>query len=51
LLRGMARLVMHDVDHLHCMLYRQRIREGMQPIPVSEYRGTGSGLSYGQAGN
>jgi peptide deformylase len=46
--RGMARLVMHEVDHLHGLLYRQRMREGMQPIPVSEYRGTGSGWQYGK---
>lgn len=46
--RGMARLVMHEVDHLHGMLYRQRMREGIHPIPVSEYRGTGSSWSYGK---
>ncbi|MEW2463105.1 peptide deformylase [Microbacterium sp. NPDC047426] len=45
--RGMARLVMHEVDHLHGLLYRTRMREGVQPIPVSEYRGTGSGWNYG----
>lgn len=48
--RGMARLVAHEVDHLHGMLYRQRMREGVNPIPVSEYRGTGSTWSYGQEG-
>jgi peptide deformylase len=48
--RGMARLVAHEVDHLHGALYRQRMREGVNPIPVSEYRGTGSGWSYGQGG-
>ncbi|CUW31746.1 peptide deformylase [Streptomyces reticuli] len=46
--RGMARLVAHEVDHLHGILYRQRMREGVNPIPVSEYRGTGSNWSYGQ---
>jgi peptide deformylase len=46
--RGMARLVMHEVDHLHGLLYRARMREGVQPIPVSEYRGTGSGWQYGK---
>lgn len=47
---GMARLVAHEVDHLHGVLYRSRMREGVSPIPVSEYRGTGSGWSYGAAG-
>jgi peptide deformylase len=46
--QGMARLVAHEVDHLHGLLYRARMREGVNPIPVSEYRGTGSGWSYGQ---
>jgi peptide deformylase len=44
--RGMARLVAHEVDHLHGKLYRSRMREGVSPIPVSEYRGTGSGWNY-----
>lgn len=46
--QGMARLVAHEVDHLHGMLYRQRMREGVNPIPVSEYRGTGSSWTYGK---
>ncbi|MGW2582598.1 peptide deformylase [Streptomyces virginiae] len=45
--RGMARLVAHEVDHLHGLLYRSRMRDGVQPIPVSEYRGTGSSWQYG----
>lgn len=45
--RGLARLVAHEVDHLHGRLYRSRMREGIQPIPVSEYRGTGSSWQYG----
>ncbi|MGD6742964.1 peptide deformylase [Streptomyces sp. BH106] len=44
--RGMARLVAHEVDHLHGVLYRSRMREGVTPIPVAEYRGTGSGWNY-----
>ncbi|MFJ7069328.1 peptide deformylase [Streptomyces sp. NPDC101115] len=48
--RGMARLVAHEVDHLHGILYRSRMRDGVQPIPVSEYRGTGSGWQYGAGG-
>lgn len=48
--RGMARLVAHEVDHLHGVLYRERMREGVEPIPVSEYRGTGSTWQYGASG-
>ncbi|MFE0651022.1 peptide deformylase [Streptomyces sp. NPDC059534] len=44
--RGHARLVAHEVDHLHGQLYRSKMRPGVQPIPVSEYRGTGSQWSY-----
>ncbi|WPO70228.1 peptide deformylase [Streptomyces sp. KN37] len=44
--RGIARLVAHEVDHLHGQLYRSRMREGVEPIPVSEYRGTGSSWQY-----
>lgn len=46
--RGVARLVAHEIDHLHGMLYRARMREGVEPIPVSEYRGTGQTWSYEQ---
>ncbi|MCX4671566.1 peptide deformylase [Streptomyces sp. NBC_01381] len=45
--RGIARLIAHEVDHLHDQLYRSRMREGVAPIPVSEYRGTGSTWQYG----
>lgn len=44
--RGHARLVAHEVDHLHGQLYRSKMRPGVQPIPVSEYRGTGKSWSY-----
>jgi peptide deformylase len=44
--RGLARLVAHEVDHLHGTLYRTRMREGVYPIPVAEYRGTGKTWSY-----
>lgn len=44
--RGHARLVAHEVDHLHGQLYRSKMRPGVQPIPVSEYRGTGSQWTY-----
>ncbi|MFE6622400.1 peptide deformylase [Streptomyces sp. NPDC057740] len=46
--RGMARLLMHEVDHGQGVLYRERMREGVSPIPVSEYRGTGTGWQYGK---
>ncbi len=38
---GMARLVAHELDHLCGVLYRERMRPGVLPIPVEEYRGTG----------
>jgi peptide deformylase len=38
---GHARLVAHEVDHLHGTLYRERMRPGTPPIPVSQYKGTG----------
>ncbi|MFD4912817.1 peptide deformylase [Streptomyces virginiae] len=44
--RGHARLVAHEVDHLHGQLYRSKMRPGVEPIPVSEYRGTGSQWTY-----
>lgn len=45
--RGDARLVAHEVDHLHGLLYRSKMRPGVEPIPVSEYRGTGHSWQYG----
>jgi peptide deformylase len=44
--RGVARLVAHEVDHLHGGLYTDHMREGVTPIPVEQYRGTGSGWTY-----
>ncbi|WP_245642592.1 peptide deformylase [Nonomuraea candida] len=38
---GVARLVAHEVDHLAGRLYTSRMREGVTPIPVEEYRGIG----------
>jgi peptide deformylase len=43
---GMARLVYHEVDHLHGMLYTARMRPGTEPIPVEEYRGAGCAWHY-----
>jgi peptide deformylase len=44
--RGMARLVCHEVDHLFGILYRDRMRPGVEPIPVSVYQGTGRQWTY-----
>ncbi|MFI7701692.1 peptide deformylase [Nonomuraea sp. NPDC049480] len=44
--RGLARLVAHEVDHLAGRLYRARMRPGVDPIPVREYRGSGTAWSY-----
>jgi peptide deformylase len=44
--KGMARLVAHEVDHLQGLLYRSRMGAGVEPIPVSEYRGTGTSWRY-----
>lgn len=43
---GIARLVAHEVDHLYGQLYRTRMRTGVDPIPVSQYRGTGQRWPY-----
>ena len=44
--RGMARLVYHEVDHLFGRLYRSRMRPGVEPIPVSQYKGAGEQWTY-----
>ena len=44
--RGMARLVYHEVDHLFGVLYRARMRPGVELIPVSKYTGTGQQWTY-----
>jgi peptide deformylase len=49
--RGVARLVAHEIDHLEGKLYRVRMRPGVEPIPVAEYRGTGRGWQYQESGN
>uniref|UniRef100_UPI003D72D059 peptide deformylase n=1 Tax=Streptomyces sp. 1222.5 TaxID=1881026 RepID=UPI003D72D059 len=43
---GVARLVAHEIDHLEGTLYTARMRPGADPIPVSEYRGTGRSWNY-----
>jgi peptide deformylase len=44
--RGVARLVAHEVDHLHGTLCRDLLPNGRAPIPVEQYRGTGQTWSY-----
>src|SRR5689334_3493134 len=34
---GLARLVAHEVDHLHGVLYRSQMRPGARLIPVADY--------------
>jgi peptide deformylase len=43
---ALARLVAHEVDHLHGILYTDRMRPGVTPIGVDEYRGTGTAWRY-----
>ena len=44
--RGMARLVCHEVDHLYGVLYLSRMKPEAEPIPVSQYKGTGQQWTY-----
>ncbi len=44
--RGVARLVAHEIDHLNGILYRQRMRPGVEPIPVTEYQDVGKTWRY-----
>lgn len=44
--RGVARLVAHEIDHLQGKLYTDRMRQGVEPIPVEQYRGTGTNWMY-----
>ncbi|WP_031225250.1 peptide deformylase [Streptomyces roseochromogenus] len=44
--RGLARLIHHEIDHLDGLLYTARMRNGVDPIPVEEYRQTGRAWAY-----
>jgi peptide deformylase len=44
--RGLARLVAHEIDHLDGLLYLSRMRPGVEPIPVEQYRQTGRSWTY-----
>ncbi|MGA5564843.1 peptide deformylase [Streptomyces platensis] len=46
--RGLARLIHHEIDHLTGLLYTARMRAGVEPIPVEEYRQTGRAWAYEQ---
>jgi peptide deformylase len=37
--RGLARLVLHEIDHLHGTLARDLVRSGTRLIPLAEYQG------------
>ncbi|OBF63403.1 formylmethionine deformylase [Mycobacterium sp. 852002-51759_SCH5129042] len=45
---GLARLVYHELDHLDGALYTARMRPGIKPIPVEEYRLSGQNWTYEQ---
>ncbi|MEU1371594.1 peptide deformylase [Streptomyces sp. NPDC005803] len=45
--RGLARLVAHEIDHLDGLLYTARMRPGVDPIPVEEYRQSGRSWACG----
>lgn len=42
----LARLAGHEIDHLYGRLYPSRMRDGVEPIPVEDYRGTGQAWNY-----
>lgn len=44
---GMARLVAHEIDHLSGILCKDHMAPGEEPLPIEQYRGTGSGWNYG----
>jgi peptide deformylase len=39
-------MVGHEIDHIHGILYLDRLSDGSELIPVSEYRRTGKSWSY-----
>jgi hypothetical protein len=40
------RICRHEVDHLFGVLYRARMRPGVEPFPVSQYKGAGQQWTY-----
>ena len=45
---GLARLVIHELDHLDGRTYLSRMRPGVSILPVEEYRLSGKNWSYGK---
>lgn len=45
---GLARLIHHEIDHLDGLLYTARMRPGVTPIPVEQYRQSGQAWAYEQ---
>ncbi len=43
---GLARLVAHEIDHLYGHLYTDRMRDGVHPISVEEYKDIGKAWNY-----
>lgn len=41
-----ARLAAHEIDHLQGRLYTDRLSPGARPVPVTEYRGSGTPWQY-----
>jgi peptide deformylase len=44
--RGLARLVLHEIDHLHGALARDLIRPGARLVPLAEYEDGSRGWQY-----
>lgn len=44
--QGLARLLLHEIDHLDGALYTTRMPPGVDPIPVAEYRLSGQNWNY-----
>jgi peptide deformylase len=44
--QGMAQLVCYEVDHQSGMLCQARMKPGVEPIPVAQYKGTGKQWTY-----
>ncbi|WP_037260493.1 peptide deformylase [Kibdelosporangium aridum] len=44
--RGVARLVAHEIDHLHGKLYIDRLPPGTEAIPIEQYGGSGLNWQY-----
>jgi len=43
---GLARLVLHEIDHLAGRLYTDRLVEGSALVPLEEYQGTHTAWQY-----